>query len=54
MSEKFIKVLEMQKEVVTNTFSRKLQQTTKEWDLENFKTTSRFLIPYRITNNFYF
>ena len=28
MSEKFIKVLEMQKEVVTNTFSRKLQETS--------------------------
>ena len=33
------------KRVVNYTFSRKLQKTTKELDLDDFETTPRFLIP---------
>ena len=42
---KVVQGLINKKMVVTNTFSRKLQNTTKEFDLDNFETTSRFLIP---------
>ena len=47
------KVLEFQKDVVTKTIvCRKLQETTKELEFDNFETISRFRIPLRIDINF--
>ena len=43
MTKAIVEASEIQKSVVRNTFSRKLQNTTMELDLDNFETTFRFL-----------
>ena len=40
--------------VVANTFSIKLQETTKELEFDNFETTSTSLIHLKNTNHFNF
>ena len=42
----------LKKKVVTNTFSIKLQETTKELEFDNFETPSTSLIPLKNTNHF--